>query len=56
MKTEIKIPIVPNFLTVEVGGEEVKVPVTKVTEEELKEVGRKWTLQLLQNHHRKPLV
>jgi len=49
MKTEIKIPAAPNFLHVEVAGEEVKVSVTKITEEELKEVGRKWTLQLLSN-------
>ena len=52
MKTEIKITAAPNFLQVSVAGEEVKVSVTKMTEEDLKEVGRKWTLQLLSNSKR----
>ncbi len=55
MKTEIKTPTVPNFLFVIVGGEEVKIPVTKITEEELEEVGRQWTAKLLKNHHRPPI-
>jgi len=52
MKTEIKIPAAPNFLQVSVAGEEVKVSVTNISEEELKEVGRKWTLLLLSNSKR----
>lgn len=54
MKTEIIIPTVPNFLKVEIGGEEVRVSVTKITAEELEEVGRKWTAKLIKNHNRQP--
>ena len=47
MKTEIQIPTVPNALRVLVGGKEVTIFVQDIPENELKEVGEKWTRQLL---------
>lgn len=52
MKTEIEIPTVPNFLFVIVAGERVKVAVNKIPVDELEEVGKRWTRQLIQNHNR----
>lgn len=48
MKTEIKTPSTPHHLTVEIGKKEtVTVPIGDFTEEELREVGKKWTEDLI---------
>ena len=53
MKTEIKTPTTPNFLTVEIGKKEtVTVPIADFTEEELQEVGKRWTADLVESARR----
>lgn len=49
MKTEINQPNVPNFFQVRIGDskETVTVSVKSFSEEELREVGRKWTEDLV---------
>lgn len=49
MRTEITTPTTPNFLQVRIGNskELVTVAVKDLSEEELKEVGKKWTEDLL---------
>ncbi len=48
MKTNIVTPTIPAFLKVEVGKKEcVTVSITDFTKEELEEVGRKWTVDLI---------
>lgn len=50
---EGQIPSVPNFITVRVLGQEVKVGVEDLTEEELRECGRKWTEALVEHARKK---
>lgn len=48
MKTEITQPTVPNFLQVRIGSKEViEVAVKDFSEEELREVGKRWTEDLV---------
>lgn len=49
MKTQINQPAVPNFLQVRIGGakETVTVSVRDLSEEELREVGRRCTEDLV---------
>lgn len=54
MKTEIQIPLVPHKLSVLIGGKEISIPVQDIPEIELKEVGDKWTRQLIQKHKQQP--
>ena len=48
MNPEIQTPSTPNFIKVRVGSkEEVTLPISDFTDEELREVGRKWTKELI---------
>lgn len=48
MKTEIKTPTTPNFFQVTVGkNAAVTVPISEFSEEQLKEIGEKWTKDLI---------
>jgi hypothetical protein len=49
MKPEIQTPAVPNFLLVSLtkNAESQKVPVHEFTEEQLREVAKKWTEDLI---------
>lgn len=48
MNPKIQTPTTPNFIKVRVGSkEEVTLPISDFTEEELREVGRKWTEELI---------
>ena len=49
MKTEVVNPSVPNFIQVRVGNkkEVVTVPVQDFSEEELREIGKRWTEDLV---------
>lgn len=53
IKGEVQIPSLPNFITVLVLGHEVKVGVEELTEEELRECGRKWTEALVEHARKK---
>jgi len=55
MKTEIQQPAVPAFLKVRLGSgsETTLVPVKDFSEEELREVGRRWTEDLVARSKRR---
>jgi hypothetical protein len=55
MKTEVITPTVPNYLQVRIGNtnEPVTVPVKDFTEEELREVGKKYTENLVAKSRRR---
>lgn len=44
VKATVQIPRVPNFLMMK--GEQ-KVPIAAVSDEELEEIGKEWTLELI---------
>lgn len=48
-KSKIRIPRLPNFLTVHVGDREETFPVNAFTDEELRAIGEKWTEHLLEH-------
>lgn len=48
MKTEIIMPTTPNFISVRVGKQEVvKLSISEFNEQELREIGEKWTNDLI---------
>jgi len=48
MKTEIQTPTTPNFIQVRIGRQESNtVPISDFSEEELREIGKKWTEDLV---------
>lgn len=54
MKTEVVNPSVPNFISVRIGNskEVVAVPVKDFSEEELREIGKRWTEDLVAKSRR----
>lgn len=54
MKKEIKIkiPSVPNFLLLDIGYA-TSIPISDFTEEQLREVGKEWTNELIIKSRRK---
>jgi hypothetical protein len=47
METTILTPRTPNFISVRLSKDVHQVPVAEFTDEQLTEIGRKWTAELL---------
>lgn len=56
MKTEIITPSTPNFVKVRVGTkEEVTMPIHELSEEQIRDLGARWTSDLLISAKRRKL-
>lgn len=54
MQTEIVVPSTPNFLQVRIGSKEVvTVPIKDFSEDELRDIGKKWTEELVAKSRRR---
>lgn len=54
MRTEIETPTIPNFVRVRVGKQEtVTIPISELTEEQIREIGERWTNDLITSAKRK---
>jgi hypothetical protein len=54
MKTEIQTPTTPNFIHVQIGKDQSNtVPISDFSEEELREIGKKWTEDLVVSARRR---
>lgn len=49
MKTILKVPTLPNFLTVVIpgGAELAKISIGDIREDDLRELGKRWTEELV---------
>lgn len=56
MKTEIQTPTTPNFIQVRIGKDQsTTVPISDFSEEELREIGKKWTEDLVASARKRKL-
>lgn len=54
MRTEIETPTIPNFVRVRVGKQEtVTIPISELAEEQIREIGERWTNDLITSAKRK---
>lgn len=52
LNVEAKLPVIPNFIRAQVGGQEQTLPVMAFTEDDLRKIGQQWTEALIANRQR----
>ena len=47
MVFDIEMPSAPNFIKTKIGGADTSMPIENFTDEQLKEIGDRWTKELI---------